>query len=258
MSKALTSTIAPLLLILWAHVSGAASHDEAAETTVRQYLNHLEHYNFAAMRAMTTPEAEVMSDGIRLTHPEFENHVHLYAETRGVQPGDTEPTQFSTRIVGDIAYTSLSCAIAGSTRHVAAVLRRSADQWRIDRIVFAPAATLPDQVARQMYNHLQQNNFAGIRELATPGFEAVVSGEHMRLGEFEKRQRERPQRSEKRHQLSDLTSEVIGAKAIINFKSTDSDARRVDADYSVILQRSAANQEWKVERLIWIVTGAGE
>ena len=158
-----------------------ASDSTQVEAVVHRYFDLLAQYDYLAMRALATPEYETLDGGVRLTHPEFEDYVRGTAQLGGAQMV-FDLSQFNTQIVSDIAYTTFVNTITDeSTARFTPnldgmILKRSGDQWLIDRFFHMRVAGAPPQVIRQYYHYIKAYNYDGMRALTTPGFEVTYDG----------------------------------------------------------------------------------
>ena len=173
----------------------APSDASQVETVVREYFEHLANYDYLAMREMATPEYETLDGGVRLSHPEFEDYVRGTAQLNGNEMV-FHLSQFDTQIYSDIAYTTFHNTISlenspAVTRNLdGMILKRSGDQWLVDRFFHMRVAGNPPQIVRQIYHYIKAFNYDGIRMMTTPGFEITVNGRQMDNDAFEAQLRE--------------------------------------------------------------------
>lgn len=124
-------------------LSGCSTHRASTsgvnrvESIVRQYFSHLEAFDYDAMRAMATADAEMLDTGYRLNHVQFEKYIQDSCQARNCKL-KFEFSNFNTRITSDVAYTSYEqvSPLEPALRLLGlATLRRSGGDWRIDQLV---------------------------------------------------------------------------------------------------------------------------
>ena len=118
---------------------------EEVEAFVRRYYEHMAALDYEAMRAMSTPELEIVSmsspdfeilgEGLRIGHAEFEAQIAAAkAQSREL---DFEVSQYDTELTEDVAYTSymLYRPLDMEVGLGEMILRRTDDGWLLDRLV---------------------------------------------------------------------------------------------------------------------------
>ena len=245
-----------------------ASDSSQVEAVVHRYFDLLAQYDYLAMRALATPEYETLDGGVRLTHPEFEDYVRGTAQLGGAQMA-FDLSQFNTQIVSDIAYTTFVNTITDeSTARFTPnldgmILKRSGDQWLIDRFFHMRVAGAPPQVIRQYYHYIKAYNYDGMRALTTPGFEVTYDGLQLDQAGFEARHREeeqqlgpassRPDRFD--YQLVDFMIEVTDDVAHVTCVETHP-GRDINYFNEFTLIRSG--DRWLIDRLSHILVGEAD
>jgi len=262
------------LMAIDAGKSQTLSDADQVETVVRQYFDHLAQYDYAAMRAMATPEFETLDGGVRLTHPEFEDYVRGTAEISGAEL-QFELSQFNTEISSDVAYITYLNTITGSANLDGMILKRSGERWLIDRFFHMPVARGPEQVVRQYYHHIKAYNYEAMGAMTTPGFEIIYSGVRLDRAGFEERHREEEHQlgsAESRldrflYELSDFETKVASEVAYISFRATNPETTTksgtvvplFNAKYFVlfILRRPGEGSQWLVDRVFSMPEASG-
>ena len=113
----------------------AASQGTAqeVEAVMSQYYDNVATYQYEALRAMYTQDFEILDDGSRFDATGFED---LLKRLNGNGlTWDFTLSEFNTELAPTIGYTSyLISDVSGRRWYGSAVLERTGDGWRIDRM----------------------------------------------------------------------------------------------------------------------------
>lgn len=118
------------------------SYDSGAiEAAARAFQDYAHSFNYEELRKATTADFEFLIFGSRMTFDEFEGMLRsMEAERDGEPLGIYEISEFHTRFMGDVAYSSwLSDEWLESSIFV-----RVGDRWLVDR-AFAIPIELADE-----------------------------------------------------------------------------------------------------------------
>ena len=101
---------------------------------VHRFFEHVDAYDYRAMSATLTCDFELIQDAVRMDLEEFQRRLRQL-EARGARLAH-DPTDFSTEMTGEFAYTSYRVRDPKANIEwlESAVLRRSGDQWLIGRV----------------------------------------------------------------------------------------------------------------------------
>ncbi|MCZ6618231.1 MAG: MBL fold metallo-hydrolase [Gammaproteobacteria bacterium] len=111
------------------------------EILISQYYNDIAAYDYAAMRAVYTPDFEILDDGRRLDSAGFEELVRGL-EARGLT-WQFDLSEFNTEVAPDIAYTTYVITSPPDRKWFgAATLKRSEETWSVDRMVMMGEAEI--------------------------------------------------------------------------------------------------------------------
>ncbi len=113
--------------------SGTPIGTNDVEAVMSQYYDNVGSYNFAGMRAVYTPDFEILDDGHRFDADDFEELVRRL-ESLGMT-WDFSLSDFNTEIKQDIGYTSYVISdVSGRRWFGSAILERTDGGLRIDRM----------------------------------------------------------------------------------------------------------------------------
>lgn len=103
------------------------------EAIMSQYYDNVATYDYDALRAVYTSDFEILDDGFRFDATGFED---LLKRLKGNGlTWDFTLSEFNTELATGIGYTSyLISDVSGRRWYGSAVLQRSGDGWRIDRM----------------------------------------------------------------------------------------------------------------------------
>jgi hypothetical protein len=105
------------------------------ENAAQQFLDVAHAFDYAAIRAPTTPDVEFILFGRRMNIDEFEQMMREYETSlEGASMDSYKIRELNTRIVGNLAYTSWS----SDEWLEAAVFVRQGDRWILDRASAIP------------------------------------------------------------------------------------------------------------------------
>ena len=112
---------------------GSQGTAEEVEAVMSQYYDNVATYQYEALRAVYTPDFEILDDGSRFDATGFED---LLKRLKGNGlTWDFTLSEFNTELAPSIGYTSyLISDVSGRRWYGSAVLQRSGDGWRIDRM----------------------------------------------------------------------------------------------------------------------------
>ncbi len=146
----LSALLMPLLLASCAAApkQGQSAAIEQVERLARTYYDHMQALDYPAMRALSTPQLEVLSqstpefeifgEGLRIGHQQFEQQI---AQTKQADRKlRFQLTQFRTVVTPNVAYTSYMLHITpdNKTGTGEMVWRRERGQWLLDRLTHMP------------------------------------------------------------------------------------------------------------------------
>jgi len=112
---------------------GSPGSAAEVETVMSQYYDNVATYDYEALRAVYTPDFEILDDGFRFDATGFED---LLKRLKGNgMTWDFTLSEFNTELAPTIGYTSyLISDVSGRRWYGSAVLQQSGDGWRIDRM----------------------------------------------------------------------------------------------------------------------------
>lgn len=112
---------------------GSQGSAAEVEAVMSQYYDDVATYQYEALRAVYTPDFEILDDGSRFDATGFED---LLKRLKGNGlTWDFTLSEFNTELAPSIGYTSyLISDVSGRRWYGSAVLERSGDGWRIDRM----------------------------------------------------------------------------------------------------------------------------
>lgn len=104
----------PLLGLILSASFGCAPQGQApppnpseVEAAARRFLDYAHAFDYAAMRAIATPDCEILLDGRRMDLDGFEAFLREMEKNLGGEKlGTYDLLDLNTKIVGDVAYTS--------------------------------------------------------------------------------------------------------------------------------------------------------
>ena len=111
------------------------------EIVAREFQNLAHSFNYEELRKVTTADFEFLIFGSRMTFDEFEGMLRsMEAERHGEPLGIYEISEFHTRFVGDVAYSSW----IPEEWLESSIFIRVGDRWLVDR-AFAIPIELADE-----------------------------------------------------------------------------------------------------------------
>lgn len=132
-----------LLVSCGTEQSGVLGGANEVEAVMSQYYNDVGSYNFTAMRAVYSPDFEILDDGYRFDADGFEELVRRL-EKMGMT-WDFSLSDFNTEIKQDIGYTSYVISdVSGRRWFGSGILERTGDGWWIDRMTMITEAEPQD------------------------------------------------------------------------------------------------------------------
>lgn len=113
--------------------SGMQGGAEEVEATMSQYYDNVATYEYDALRAVYTSDFEILDDGFRFDATGFEDLLKRLDSNK--MTWDFTLSEFNTELAPGIGYTSyLITDVSGRQWYGSAVLERTDDGWRIDRM----------------------------------------------------------------------------------------------------------------------------